>query len=149
MRYAVLMTLFSLSNLSFAGDGGFDLYTCISSSGRTNLTVYQDFYSGSEVPNKVVFGIDGQFVTYAPEVGKCTNVKGEEVESDCVSVQIETRGSRTYVFVGEGSKNLLQIDITDGKSATIGSGFFDPRPRFFDVFTKGIQSNCKHFEMEP
>lgn len=130
------------SSFTQAGDGGFFLQTCVSESGRTNLTIYQDNFSGAMVPVKVVLGIDGQFVTYAPPANSCVDVSGKEVEDDCLGINTEP-----YLYVNQGDVMLLKVDFGDSMTASIAKGFLDPRTMELSDVKSPILLKCKeHFE---
>ncbi len=145
MKALYLMFILTIVSMTAsAGDGGFLLYTCVSDSGRTNLTIYQDNLSVANVPIKVVFGIDGQFITYAPEVGKCQVPSGALTEEDCLFIDADAN-----VVVRQGDTTLMAINFGDSLSASIEGGFYDPRPDYAGVSTGRINLTCKEYYQSP
>lgn len=140
-----LLAVLFYSSVGIAGDGGFLLKTCISESGRTNLTIFQDNYSGATIPEKVMFAIDGQFISYAPEVGKCMGPDGSIVEDDCLNIQV---GSQS-VWVNQGDVLLMKINFGENLSASIDSGFYDPRPEYENTPIGSINLSCKEYYLAP
>ena len=139
----VLLSLLATS--AWAGDGGFDLWTCISNSGRTNLTIYKDNYSAAEVPAKVVFGVDGQFITYLDYVYDLPRPDDQVCQDDCTNVQFY----KNSVIVNSGDFINMEIEL-NGDKATIKEGFVDPRPNYQNDGNVGaIELSCKKYHMAP
>ncbi len=142
-----LIILFSfLSSSALAGDGGFNLWTCISDSGRTNLTIYVDNYSDAKVPARVVFGIDGQFLNYDDYRYDIERPANEVCEDDCTNVSV----SNNQVTVNNGDYINMTVNLK-GNKATIEKGFFDPRPEYQNsgATVGSISLTCKTFEQAP
>lgn len=140
----VLATILTsvFASTAMAGDGGFDLWTCISESGRTNLTIYSDNYSGAKIPARVVLGIDGKFVTHEHYLYDVERAEEEICEDDCTQVNF-TRGG---VTVSNGDHVSLQIDLK-GKKATIRKGFYNPSTE--QTSASSIELSCKTFHQAP
>lgn len=150
MRTLTLLTTFLLSMTAFSGSGGFELYSCLSNSGRTSLTVRVSNDVDSINPLKVIFSIDGDQVVYEPEFAFYGSdfINICEGQPGCVYAEFNYEESRVQVWRGE--ETLLSVMI-DGREGLISSDFADPRPGYdypgstdFD-----IELDCKHYHQEP
>lgn len=137
------MTFVSLfASSALAGDGGFDLWTCVSESGRSSLTIYRDNFSGAEVPARLVLGIDGQFVTYEDYRYDIERPEDQVCQDDCTSVQFSQSG----VSVNNGEAIAIRVDLK-GQKAIVRKGFFDPRTQA--ASSNAIELSCKTFHQGP
>ena len=141
---ALFVPLFSVS--AWAGDGGFDLWPCVSNSGRTNLTIYSDNYSGAEVPMRVVFGIDGQFLDYDHYRYDINHSADKVCQDDCTQVQ----WNNDMITVRNGDFVNMEIELK-GTQATVLKGFVDPRIAYQEagVQVGAVKLTCKTFHQEP
>jgi hypothetical protein len=135
-----LVSLFAAK--AFAGDGGFDLWTCVSDSGRTSLTIFRDNFSGAEIPARIVLGIDGRFVTYEDYRYDIARPADQVCEDDCTSVRFSQGG----VSVNNGEFIGLRVDLSGGK-AVIRKGFLDPRTQ--TESPNSIALSCKTYHEGP
>lgn len=147
MKYA-LMTTFSLLILQspnlIAGDGGFDLYSCTSNSGRTVLSMKADYLSESRKPILVNFGIDGEFVRYDYKI---KYVNGSE-RPDCVKPDSCVEAKWSYqdqsLLVQQGGDKVLSVTFKDNNYAVIEAGMVDPREGRV-TFDQNIYLECKNY----
>ncbi len=140
MKY--LLALFALAaQPALAGDGGHTNYSCLSSSGRTMLSIFQDNYSASEVPYKVRLIVDGEMAEYY-------SVSNE-------SPNIQMNWNTGVLKVVDGGRNVLTLKIQSNLRATqkvvVKAGYQDPRKdsdRYGDN-TKDIELSCRVFFQGP
>jgi len=139
------ITVFFTGIAANAGDGGFFLMTCTSDSGRTVLSIFKDNNSGAEVPVKVNFGIDGQFIQYPPQIASEASVlDGEENEG------LYTVHFLPGLSVLEGDTPILQVNFGDSNTVQIQPGFIDPRfGTYNSTLANGINLVCKEYFQEP
>ena len=130
MRVLLAIAMLFASQVSFAGDGGYKAVSCTSGSQRTVLTFFQDYYSGSETPFIVNYGIDGLFKKYDPQMVWDSNYDGwvpTNCEEECLVVRYDYDSRR--LVVNEGDTTPL-LDVTfsrDFSSARVAPQSFDPR----------------------
>lgn len=137
--------LMVVSSFSFAGDGGFSLFTCSSKSGRTNLSFLIDNLSSSKKPYRVIFAVDGEFVAYDQFAKDYVHT---ECMGGCTSIHYDYENDVMEVLNDE--ETLLSVEFISTKEAVLKKGFADPRVEYqrngYEVGQIGLV--CKYFYQE-
>jgi hypothetical protein len=148
MNKLIASALVFSSLSAVAGDGGFKLISCISDSHRSTLVIREDNFSQTTIPYTVVLGIDGDYVTHAPEFKLNDDFEMVPVgcEEECKTVKYQDKKS---LKVTEGESTLLDVSFS-GSTATVKKGFYDPRPGYSNYPSeKTLTLNCKTYIQGP
>ena len=152
----IFIAIMLLGSSAFAGDGGFSSVSCVSGSGRTVLSVFNDNYSGSAAPTTIRLIIDGQMLEYKSS-GEVYNVKtqqGEAADANAPQVTWDEKG----VTVVQAGDQVLKLNLAlkyqnASYKASVQAGYVDPRAetelKYYISSNDQIDLSCKEYYQSP
>lgn len=155
MKSVFALVSFCIASLAFAGDGGYTAVSCVSDSGRTILSVFNDNYTGSAQPTTVRLIIDGQMIEYVSSNEVYDQTTDQWVSADPSAPEILwTENGFTVLQAGaQALKVSLPLAYGNAKyNATISAGYWDPRAGTeFEYYANpgAIALKCTEFYQSP
>lgn len=153
---AIIVAVLLISSQAFAGDGGFTNVSCVSASGRTVLSIFNDNFSGSATPSTVRLIIDGQMKEYQ-SVGEVFDDATEQwvpADPSKPTISWDEEGVQIY----EKGKLVLSVAVKlayadKAINAVIQSGYADPRKgteyEYYISSNSSISLSCKEYYQGP
>ncbi len=126
----LFFTILLLTTSAFAGDGGYSSVSCVSDSGRTLLSVFNDNFSGSSQPSTIRLIIDGQMAEYKSAAEVYNQATDSWIPADPMAPVVSWNDSGVIVsqFGMDVLKVKMKLSYSSKKySATVQQGFLDPR----------------------
>ena len=155
MRLFLSALVLVFSPLAFAGDGGYDVTTCTTDSGRTILSVYSDNYSGATTPTTVRLIIDGQMAEYysANSYYNEESMQWEPVDPTAPLVEWNEDGFDVH----QNELTVLNVKMNPTNTAkfkaVIKKGYKDPRVgtelEYYITPNAEITLSCTNYHQSP